>query len=171
MRKIITAALAFIILGIGAVPAAAADVIYVMRHLHKAAGDDPPLTEEGASFARLLAGQLGGSGIKAVFATATRRAAQTAEPLAQALRIPVTTYDPRDVPRLVAAVQAVRGNVLVVGHSNTVPDLVAAFGGAKPAPIADTEYGTIYIVEAGSPDVGRMHVPPPPIPAAPERGR
>lgn len=171
MRKIITAALAFIMLGIAAVPAVAAETIYVMRHLHKAAGDDPPLTEEGASLARLLVGQLGGSGIKAVFATATRRATQTAEPLAQSLRIPVTTYDPRDVPRLVTAVQAVRGNVLVVGHSNTVPDLVAAFGGTKPEPIADTEYGTIYIVKAGSPDVRRMHVPPPPTPAAPERGR
>jgi broad specificity phosphatase PhoE len=170
MHKII-AAVACIMLGFATVPAAAADTVYVMRHLHKAAGDDPPLTEEGASLARLVAGQLGGLGIKAVFATATRRAAQTAVPLAQSLRIPVTTYEPRDVAGLVATVQAIRGNVLVVGHSNTVPDIVAALGGTRPEPISDTEYGTIYIVKAGSPDVRRMHVPPPPIPAAPERGR
>ena len=170
MRKII-AAIASIMLGFATVPAAAADTVYVMRHLHKAAGEDPPLTEEGANLARLLAGQLGGSGIAAVFATKTRRATQTAEPLASFLKLPVTPYDPRDMPSLIAAVAAVRGNVLVVGHSNTVPDIVAALGGIRPEPISDTEYGTIYIVRAGSPDVRRIHVPPPPILAAPERGR
>lgn len=170
MRKII-AAVACIMLGFAAVPATAADTVYVMRHLQKAAGEDPPLTEEGTNLARLLAGQLGGAGIEAVLATKTRRATQTAEPLASALKLPVTPYDPRDVPALVAAVAAVRGNVLVVGHSNTVPDIVAALGGARPEPIPETEYGTIYIVRPGSPEVRRMHVPPPPIPAAPERGR
>ena len=173
MRGIIgiIAVIANLMLGLAAVPAGAADTVYVMRHLHKAAGDDPPLTAEGANLARLLAGQLGGVGIEAVFATKTRRATQTAEPLADSLKLPITTYEPRDVPGLVAAVQAVRGNVLVVGHSNTVPDIVAALGGTRPEPISETEYGTIYVIKAGSPEVRRMHVPPAPIPAAPERGR
>lgn len=147
--------------------------VYVMRHLQKAAGDDPALTKEGALLARLLAGQLGNFGIKAVFATPTRRANQTGEPLARFVGVPVTPYNPRDVPGLVAAVKQVRGNVLVVGHSNTVPDLVAAFGGTKPGPLSDTDYGTIYQVTLGSPDVRLFYVPEPPIPAssATERGR
>ena len=160
-------------------PAAAQEAgpryVYVMRHLEKAAGEDPPLTEEGAILADLLAGMFGGKDwdIKAVFATKTRRAQQTGAPLAKFVGVPVTPYDPRDVPALVTAVKAVPGNVLVVGHSNTVPDLVAAFGGAKPAPLSESDYGTIYQVTVGSPNVREFFVPPPPIPASPgqERGR
>ena len=100
-----------------------------------------------------------------------RRATQTAEPLAKLLSIHVTHYDPRDVPALVAAAKAVPGNVLIVGHSNTVPDLVAAFGGAKPKPLTETDYGTIYQVTLLTGQVREFFVPPPPRVAAPERGR
>lgn len=155
--------------------ALAADTVYVMRHLQKAAGDDPPLTEQGAILADMVAGMFGGQefGIKAVFATKTRRAQQTGEPLAKLVGVPVTPYDPRDVPALVAAVKAVPGNVLIVGHSNTVPDLVAAFGGTRPPPLSESDYGTIYQVTVGSPNVREFFVPPPPKPlsAGQERGR
>ena len=156
-------------------PALAADTVYVMRHLQKAAGDDPPLTEEGSLLADMVASMLGfrDFGMKAVFATKTRRAQQTGEPLAKFLGVPVTPYDPRDVPALVAAVKAVPGNVLIVGHSNTVPDLVAAFGGKKPPALAESDYGTIYQVTLSSGLVREFFVPPPPRTLAPptERGR
>lgn len=166
------AALTFVLMSALSVPAVGADTVYVMRHLQKATGDDPPLTEEGALLARMVSGLLGGFGVKAVFATKTKRAMQTGQPLADFAKVPVTLYDPRDVPALVAAVRAVNGNVLVVGHSNTVPDLVAAFGGAKPAPLSESDYGTIYQVRPGTTDVRTFYVPVPPrtlIP--PERGR
>ena len=169
MRRIIVA-FVVMLLGAAAVPALAADTVYVMRHLQKAAGEDPPLTPEGATNAGLVAGQLGKSGITAVFATKTRRAMQTGEPLARLLNVPVTNYDPRNVPALVAQVNAIGGNVLVVGHNNTVPDLVAAFGGTKPGPLTESDYGTIYVIKAGSPTVTTLSVPPLPS-AAPERGR
>ena len=147
--------------------------VYVMRHLQKATGDDPPLTEEGSILAEMVAGMLGNFGIKAVFATPTRRATQTGQPLARFAGVPVTPYDPRDIPRLAAAVGRVQGNVLVVGHSNTVPDLVAAFGGTRPEPLTEADYGTIYQVTVGSAGVRLFFVPPPPIPLSPatERGR
>ncbi len=155
--------------------AQAADTVYVMRHLQKAAGDDPPLTEEGAILAEMVAAMLGGEdfGIKAVFATRTRRAQQTGAPLAKFAGVPVTPYDPRDVPALVAAVKAVPGNVLIVGHSNTVPDLVAAFGGTKPPPLSESDYGTIYQVTLATGGVREFFVPIPPRPLskAAERGR
>lgn len=147
--------------------------VYVMRHLQKGAGSDPSLSKEGAAYAQMLAGQLGDSGIKAVFATPTRRATETGEPLAKLAGVTVRHYDPGNVPALVEAVNAVPGNVLVIGHSNTVPDLVAAFGAAKPASIPETAFGTIYLVTRGSPDVRLLQVPPPPVIALtpPERGR
>lgn len=127
--------------------APAAGPVYVIRHLQKEAGPDPALTAQGAAGAQLLSNRLAGDGIKAVFATATRRTQQTAEPLAARLCLPVTTYDPDDSLALVEAVAAIGGPVLIVGHSNTVPDLVAAFGGDKPAAIADDEYETLYVVD------------------------
>jgi hypothetical protein len=54
----------------------------------------------------------------------------------------------------------VKGAALVVGHSNTVPDLVAAFGGSRPAPLTEQDYGTIYVVRAGSSEVEEMKLGP-----------
>lgn len=136
-----------------AAPAGAIGQIYVMRHLQKEPGADPALTARGVAGAQELAAMLGAKGIKAVFATQTRRAQQTAAPLAKGLGITITTYDPADMQTLKQSVAGVAGPVLVVGHSNTVPDLVALFGGDRPADIADDEYETIYIVEPDKPVV------------------
>jgi len=128
---------------------AVAKPVYVIRHLQKAEGDDPPLTAEGAANAKKLAAMLADKGIVAIFATPTRRTMQTAAPLAKRLGMSVTPYDPRDPAALVKAVAAAPGPVLVVGHSNTVPDLVARFGGMKPAPISEEDFGTLFVVEPG----------------------
>ena len=121
--------------------------IYVVRHLQKAAGDDPPLTDEGAALAAQLAEQLADAGITAIFATPTRRAMQTAEPLARRLGTAVSPYDPRDPAALVQAAAAAPGNVLVVGHSNTVDDLVRRFGGTPPPPLTEEDYGTVWHID------------------------
>ena len=141
-----------------AAPALAAQPFYVVRHLQKAPGEDPPLTAEGKAFARALAEQLGDEDIRMLFATATRRAQETAAPLAARLNLKVTTYDPADAGSLIRAAKAAGGAVMIVGHSNTVPDIVEHFGAARPGPIADDEYGTIYIVEPGSREVRTMKV-------------
>ena len=130
-------------------PAIAADTVYVMRHLQKAVGADPPLSAEGAANAQALATRLANSGIKAIFATSTARAMQTGEPLAKALGLAVTTYDPRDPAALVKAASTVNGAVLIVGHSNTVPDIVARFGGT-PVPLGEQDYGTVFVVKPGT---------------------
>ena len=121
--------------------------VFVIRHLQKGEGPDPSLTAEGQANAERLAAMLKDKGIKAIFATQTRRAMETGEPLAKALGLKVTPYDPANVAALAGAVRAAAGPVLIVGHSNTVPELVALFGGARPAPIADNEYGTLFEVE------------------------
>ena len=59
----------------------------------------------------------------------------------------MTAYDPANPAGLAAEVAAAGGPVLIVGHSNTVPGLVELFGGARPAPLSDTDYGTLYDVE------------------------
>jgi phosphohistidine phosphatase SixA len=120
--------------------------VFIIRHFQKATGADPSLTVEGGANAQRLAAILKDKGIKAVFATQTRRAMETGEPLAKALGLTVTPYDPSNVAALAAAVTSAAGPVLIVGHSNTVPELVALFGGARPAPIGDEEYGKLFEV-------------------------
>jgi broad specificity phosphatase PhoE len=136
--------------------AVAAAPVYVIRHLERAPGDDPPLTERGAARAEQLADVLAGANIRGVFATATKRAQETGAPLAKRLGLAVTTYNPRDVDGLVAAVKAAGGPVLVVGHSNTVAELVARFGGDKPAALGEQDYGTLFVVHDGTGLVNRF---------------
>ena len=130
-------------------PVAVAHPVYIIRHMQKADGPDPALTAEGAANAQRLAAMLKDKGIAAIFATRTKRAMETAAPLAKALGLQVRPYDPTGFGLLAAQAAAAGGPVLVVGHSNTVPDLVESFGGERPAPIADEEYGTLYDVEPG----------------------
>ena len=119
---------------------------YVMRHLQKAEGQDPGLSAEGSRNAGRLASRFGGDRPAAIFVSTTRRARETAAPLAARLGLTVKEYDPRDTPGLVARVKAEAGTVLVVGHSNTVPEIVERLGGARPADLAETDYGDIFKV-------------------------
>lgn len=130
-----------------AAPTAQKDV-FVIRHLQKGQGEDPPLTAEGAANAERLAELLDDRGIAAVFATRTRRAMETAAPLARRLAIAITPYDPKNPGALVDAVAAVAGPVLVVGHSNTVPDLVDRLGGPAQPPMSEQDYGRMFVVGA-----------------------
>jgi broad specificity phosphatase PhoE len=130
-------------------PVAAKHVIYVVRHFQKGEGADPSLTVEGAANAQRLAAMLKDKGIAVIFATPTRRAMETAAPLAKLLGIRVRPYDPSGFGQLAALAAAAGGPVLIVGHSNTVPSIVEYLGGARPSPLSDQDYGTLFEVEPG----------------------
>ncbi|MCZ8131411.1 MAG: phosphoglycerate mutase family protein [Steroidobacteraceae bacterium] len=138
-----------------AVLAASTTIVVVTRHAEKAPdpGDDPPLAPLGEARAQRLAEIFGSRGrehaVDAVYVTQWSRTAQTARPLATRLSIPVTPVPADDLAGLERRLLAEHrgGRVLVVAHSNTVPQLVErlADGGEFP-PIADDEYGTAYVV-------------------------
>jgi len=130
------------------VAVAAHKQVFVIRHLQKGQGEDPPLTAQGAANAERLADLLSDRGIAAIFATRTRRTMETAAPLARRLGIAITPYDPKNPGALADAVAAVPGPVLVVGHSNTVPDLVDRLGGPAQPPMSEQDYGRLFVVEA-----------------------
>ena len=126
--------------------------IYLVRHGEKASvGHDPALTPQGRLRAQNIAAILHRTGIQAIFSTPTARTLQTAQPLAQQLGLPIERYDPATQKALVDKVNALRGAVLVVGHSNTLPELVRLFGGAPGADIGDDEYDRLYQL---TPDAG-----------------
>jgi broad specificity phosphatase PhoE len=125
-------------------------MIYVVRHGEKApAGKDPELSEQGKARAQNIATTLHRVGITNIFSSTTARTQQTAQPLAQRSSLVVQTYDPSAPKALAEKVKALNGVVLVVGHSNTVPDLVRLFGGAPGSDIADNEYDRMYQLIVG----------------------
>lgn len=120
---------------------------YVMRHLHTPAGvSDPDLTAEGQRYALAVSDWFRRDPPDVIYVSSPRRAQQTAAPLAARLKLTPKIYDPKDTAALVASVKAERGTVLVVGHSNTVPDIVEQLGGARPGPLVHEDFGDIWHV-------------------------
>ncbi len=129
-------------------------VIFV-RHAEKAAtpADNPGLSPAGqrrvAELRRQLVDADVVAGVDAVYATPFRRTEETARPIAEALDLPVHSYDAEDTEAIMEyIVKAHKGKIiLVVGHSNTLPALIGNMGASKKVPpIADDEYDNIYIV-------------------------
>jgi phosphohistidine phosphatase SixA len=148
MRSQLFATLA--LAGVLLVPAfASADpaIVFVTRHAEKTAEDkDPGLTPRGQARARNLALILSKVGIKNIFSTATARTQQTAQATAAQAGVAVQTYDPAKPASVIEKIKVSAGPTLLVGHSNTVPDLVKLLGGAPGAPIADDEFDRLYEV-------------------------
>lgn len=144
LRRLLPASLALALLA----PCAAfaePSAIYLVRHAEKASdAKDPDLAPDGQVRAQNIATMLQKTGISHVYSTPYIRTRQTAQPLAQRIGIAVQTYDPAAPKALVDKVKTLSGAVLVVGHSNTLPDLVRLFGGSPGADIADTEYDRVY---------------------------
>ncbi len=114
--------------------------------------DDPGLTPAGkaraARLARMLAPIAADEQPLAVYSTDYRRTRETAEPAAETWRADLRLYQPGDAQAFARAIRRRhRGTtVLIVGHSNTVPDLVAAFGGPSGIEIEDGEYDNLFVL-------------------------
>jgi broad specificity phosphatase PhoE len=127
--------------------AAPPSTVIVVRHAEVAARTtDPPLSEAGMERGQALASMLAASGVKAIYVTEFTRTQQTAQPLAERLKLKPARIDASKTAALVDAVRAVgTGPVLIVGHSNTIPDIIAALGGPRIA-IAATEYDGMFVL-------------------------
>jgi broad specificity phosphatase PhoE len=120
---------------------------YVMRHLDTPEGErDPDLTAQGQRRAALLADWFRSDRPAAIYVSDFRRTRQTAGPIAARLGLTAIVYDVRDTPGLIARVRAGPLPALVVGHSNTVPDIVEALGGTRPAPLVHADFGDIWTI-------------------------
>lgn len=132
--------------------AAAQLTVILVRHAEKAAAPaaDPPLTAEGETRARDLWEAVKDAGISAVITTQYTRTVATGKPTAAALHVVpevVNASGAAHAQNVAAAARKHAGHtVLVVGHSNTIPDIIAALGAKRPPAICDSEYDNLYIV-------------------------
>lgn len=148
-RVLCTIALVFASLVHG-VALADAKFIYLTRHAEKAAtGTDPDLTAEGRTRAQNIAAALKKSGITHIYSTDYLRTRQTAQPLVDVLSVPVQIYDPTQLATFAEQLKALPGNTLVVGHSDTTPELIRQLGGDTVPAIAETEFDRLYQVAIG----------------------
>jgi broad specificity phosphatase PhoE len=128
-------------------PIQPASTFYVMRHLHTPEGTaDPDLTSEGQRHAELLANWFGDNPPAAIFVSNTKRAQQTAAPLAARLGLTPRIYDPHDTRFLVTEIMKEPPPVLIVGHSNTVPDIVQALSGRRTEALTHEDFGDIWMI-------------------------
>ena len=152
-RRLFLVLLCIIAAGVPAAAQSGATVVILVRHAEKAAAPaaDPPLTEAGVARARALATALADANVRAVITTELIRTRETARSLADALGLPLETVHTGvlgvHAKAVADAVRAHAGQtVLVVGHSNTIPSIIAALGGPKFGDICDTQYSNLFVL-------------------------
>src|SRR5437773_496688 len=130
--------------------------VYVVRHAEKLAptdslakfmADDPALSEAGKVRAIVLKTELDHKHIKHIYSTNTIRTLNTAEPLSKGINVPVSIYG--NIDSLVSLINSEKGSVLVVGHSNTVDDIVNKLTGEKKiaTDLKDADYDNLFMVK------------------------
>ena len=129
--------------------------VILVRHGEKSAepGADPALSAAGEARARALAVALQGTKVAAIFTTPFKRTNATAAPLAGAngitpIEMPVSVGAPAYAKAVADSIAAhfTGRTVVVVGHSNTIPAVLAALGGPKMSDLCDNEYSTMFRV-------------------------
>jgi broad specificity phosphatase PhoE len=136
-------------------PPAGATTVVLVRHAEKADDTkDPELSPLGQARAQALAAAVSGLAIDAVIVSDTRRAALTGATAAKArgltpVVVPTSGGAASHVKAVVDAVRALRPGsaVLVVGHSNTVPLIVAALGGPELPALCEKEFAPLFVLE------------------------
>jgi probable phosphoglycerate mutase len=123
-------------------------IVYLVRHAERAEDgtDDPPISAAGEQRALLLAEMLRDTEITYIHTTDFRRTRATAEPVADDIALEPAMYRPDQIEVFAARLRATPGRHLVVGHSNTTTELVAALGGDPHGEIAQDEYDRLYVL-------------------------
>ena len=135
--------------------------VYLVRHAERAdePRQDPPLTEKGTARAQELARILGNANIKAIITSQYSRTKLTAEALAKQANVAVTSISlsvsPSN-PRMISEQSTAevtnkileRGgeSVLVVGHSNSIPDVIKKLGGDISPAIDEKKFDDLFVV-------------------------
>ncbi|WP_051275445.1 phosphoglycerate mutase family protein [Aestuariibacter salexigens] len=132
--------------------------LYLTRHYEKQPDKiNPALTIQGQQRAAVLAEFFSDKSLNAVYSTPYKRTQDTAQPVADAKGLNVTSYDPRRLDEFASMLLNAGENVLVVGHSNTTPELIKKLNGA-PSKIEETQYGDLFILSIQKRGVSQSHV-------------
>jgi 2,3-bisphosphoglycerate-dependent phosphoglycerate mutase len=132
--------------------------VVLVRHAEKGGeptDQDPGLSERGMERAKRLAELLGKSGVTHLFSSELQRAQQTLLPLSAATRLVAQVVSARQPEAQLSALDSLPRGALavVVGHSNTVPQLIGKLtGGQAKIQIEEaTEFDRVFVVTQWGP--------------------
>jgi broad specificity phosphatase PhoE len=124
---------------------------YLIRHAEKDRTDpsnkNPHLTEKGNARAENWNTIFQNISFDAIYSTDYYRTIETAQPTATKNSLEITQYDAEkiDIPSFLNDTKG--KNVLIVGHSDTIPDFVnSILDSKKYKDIADSNNGNLYII-------------------------
>lgn len=133
-----------------------AQTFYVVRHAEKEVSDstatmmnnNPPLSEIGKQRAEALKELLKNDEIGYVFSTNTVRTLSTAEPVKNYFNLVTEIYKPLPDEACISRLLSLNKNVLIVGHSNTVDDIVNKLCGAVKisSDLSDEAYDNLFVI-------------------------
>jgi 2,3-bisphosphoglycerate-dependent phosphoglycerate mutase len=143
-------------------PAADRTTIIMLRHAEKSSVpvNDPALSVDGMSRANELSQLFSTIKVDRIYSTPFKRTRQTVTPLALSKSIDVVEY-PASMTAAQLKQKILAENtgkvVVVVGHSNTIPDLNMALSG-EAASITETDFDNIYVVTVGDKKIANYHL-------------
>src|SRR6266480_7358290 len=150
----------FLLVFVSASIASAQPIVVIVRHAEKATdgGRDPDLSLAGRARADELARILKDSGITAIFTSEFKRTQETAAPTATSIGVTATVVAAKDTAALVAKLHQLSGNALIVGHGDTIPNMIKALGINSLINIPDADYSELLIITLGDkPQLFRLH--------------
>ena len=126
-------------------------VYYFIRHAEKDRSDstnkNPSLTIQGLERAKKWALFFKDKNIAAVYSTNYKRTQQTALPIAKEQNLEIIGYTTKELISEKFIANNKGKNIVIVGHSNTTPELVnSLLGEKKYEDIADSENNNVFIV-------------------------
>ena len=121
--------------------------IYLTRHAEKQLGENPNLTECGELRAHQLSQILALENITSVYSTSYNRTLETAYPTAKLNNVSIKHYSPKLLDLLAVKLLQAKQNVLVVGHSNTTPELADFIAENPLKSIREDEFQYLYQIK------------------------
>ncbi len=122
--------------------------IYLVRHAEKQqdGSRDPELTEVGVARSEKLAGWFVGKNIEKIWSSDYKRTRNTATPILSKLDIDMVLYDPGNLPELTENLLTQQHNALVIGHSNTTPQLARLLCDCEIADMDESEHDRLIVI-------------------------
>ena len=138
-------------------------VVILVRHAEAEStqSGDPDLSKAGEARVRglgeYLAGVLAGGKVDYLYSADTRRAQQTAAPIANQFKLPINLLSSSDWAGLPSRIRREhRGKtVVVVGYASTLPGVLSDLS-ATSAALAEDEYDSLFLVVMPSPGPTRV---------------
>ncbi|MFI5344792.1 MAG: SixA phosphatase family protein [Elusimicrobiota bacterium] len=128
--------------------------LFIVRHAEKKNPqmDKSTLSEVGLHRAQALKRVLTDVPLQAVYCTEYERTRQTASPAAVAHGLKPIETNSEDIKGLAKTLKGLppSEDVLVVGHSDTIPDLLVELGVSTKAAIGSQDFDNLFVVRLGS---------------------